>query len=143
MELTAKRDSILTEFDLAFLSSFEACDLEPGTFTHKAHIRLAWINLNQNSIDQAIDASRRQLKAFVKAVGAEEKYHETVTVAAVRIVYHFFLKDKGGGFEDFIEKHPRLLSNFKELYEGHYGFDLFGSQEAKENYVEPDKMAFD
>lgn len=129
--------------DAEFSSQFSDCSLPPSLFTHEAHIRLAWINIREHGIDRAIDKTREQIRKFVRHVGAEDKYHETITVAGVRVVYHFYLRDPDLEFGAFIEKHPRLVNSFSDLLNAHYVSNILSTERAKTEYVEPDKVPFD
>jgi hypothetical protein len=70
----------------------------------------------------------------VSHVGASTKYNETLTIAAVRTVYHFMLKSKSHNFQDFIVGNLRLTHNFKELLLQHYKTDIFTSETAKREF---------
>lgn len=126
------------EFELAF----QTCILEPGLFTHEAHLRLAWIHVRKYGVEQAIENINTQLLQFVDHVGARDKFNKTVTVAAIRAVNHFINKSKSESFADFIQEFPQLKYNFKELLAFHYGHDIFKSEKAKKEYVEPDLLPF-
>ncbi len=129
--------------DSEFKDQFIHCQLSPTLFTHEAHLRLAWININQSGIERAEEEIQIQLQNFVEFVGAKDKYNKTVTLAAIKAVYHFMLKSKADNFKDFIAEYPRLKTNFKDLLDCHYSFDIFNSNEAKINYLEPDLVPFD
>lgn len=135
-----------THFELddhAFERQLEDCTLPAEVFTHEAHLRLAWIHINTYGIEKAIENIRLQLVSYVDALGARDKYNETLTVAAIRVVYHFMLQSKSKNFQDFITEFPRLKYNFKELIHSHYGVDIFSSTRAKQKYLEPDLLPFD
>lgn len=135
-----------THWDLTnqeFETQFQDATLEPELFTHEAHLRLAWIQLRHSGQEKAIDQVCRQLITYVTALGARDKYHVTVTVAAVKAVQHFMNKSQADKFRDFIMEFPRLKHNFKELLSMHYSEDIFSSQDAKSGYLEPDLMPFD
>ena len=101
------------------------------------------MHLNQYEIDAAIYNITSQLKNYTRSLGAEDKYNETITVAAVKAVYHFMLKSKTKSFSQFIKEFPRLKTNFKDLLAQHYGFDVFNSEEAKSSFITPDLLPFD
>ena len=129
--------------DLEFERAFSNCTIDPGIFSHEAHLRLAWIHINKYGVESAVENIRQQLQKFVKSVDAENKYHETVTVASIRAVNHFFQKSKTESFSDFISENKQLLDNFKNLLLTHYKTDIFKSLVAKETYLEPEKIPFD
>jgi hypothetical protein len=136
---------MLTHFDLTdteFELAFQASTLEPNLFTHEAHLRLAWIHVKKYGVGRAIENINAQLLQFVDHVGARDKFNKTVTVAAIRAVNHFVNKSKSESFADFIQEFPRLKYNFKELLAFHYGHDIFKSEKAKIEYIEPDLLPF-
>ena len=129
--------------DSDFEKKFISCKLNPSDFTHEAHLRLAWININEYGIIQAEKNIQSGLKNFVEFVGAKDKYNMTLTLAAIKAVYHFMLKSKSDNFKDYITEFPCLKYNFKELMDCHYGFDIYNSEKAKTEFLEPDLIPFD
>ena len=129
--------------DLDFEQQFRNCKLDPSDFTHEAHLRLAWINIEMYGIDTAITNIQDQLERFVASVGAKDKYNKTLTIAAIKTVYHFKLKSKATSFKDFIAEFPRLNYAFKDLIASHYSIDIYNSPLAKMEYIAPDLMAYD
>ena len=129
--------------DTEFLRQFESTILDPVLFNHEAHLRLAWLNIKRFGIETALIATCDQLLAYVTKLGAKDKFNTTLTIAAIKAVYHFMLKSKTDNFKDFIEEFPRLRDNFKDLMAAHYGFDIYQSEEAKKMYLAPDLLPFD
>jgi hypothetical protein len=129
--------------DDVFETQFEDCSLNPKLFSHEAHIRLAWIHIKKYGVDRAITNINSQLLNFVVSVRARDKYNKTVTVAAVKTVYHFMLKSNTDNFKSFILEFPRLNKNFKALLNSHYSMDLFNYEAAKKQYIEPDVLPYD
>jgi hypothetical protein len=129
--------------DIEFERQFSACSLDPAIFSHEAHIRLAWIHIKKYGIDRAIENVTAHLQNFVASLGATDKYNKTVTISAVRAVYHFVLKSRTNTFQSFISENPRLKNNFRELLAHHYSTDIFKSEKAKQEYLEPELLPFD
>jgi len=129
--------------DVDFLHQFINCEFNPTDFTHEAHLRLAWININQFGIQKAEANIQSQLQNFVEYVGAIDKYNKTLTIAATKAVYHFMQKSKSDNFQAFIEESPRLNTDFKALMGSHYSFDIYNSDKAKCEYLQPDLLPFD
>ncbi|MCK0180484.1 hypothetical protein MWU50_14380 [Flavobacteriaceae bacterium S0862] len=128
--------------DEEFESQFSNCTLDSSIFNHEAHIRLAWIHINRYGIEQALINVDNQLYSYIYSLGAEDKYNKTVTIAAVKAVYHFMQKSNSNNFKDFILEHPRLKTNFKELLDKHYSIDIFNSDIAKSSFLEPNLLPF-
>lgn len=129
--------------DSQFEQQFSECTLDPALFTHEAHLRLAWIHVHQYGIGKAIENITSQLKNFTAHLGAANKYNHTVTIAAIRAVYHFKLRSVTTSFNDFISENSRLKTSFKELLFSHYSSDIFKSEQAKKEYLEPELLPFD
>ncbi|MEQ9261752.1 MAG: hypothetical protein RLP14_01190 [Owenweeksia sp.] len=129
--------------DSEFEQQFINCELNPEIFTHEAHLRLAWINIERYGMEEAETKIQKQLQKFVGFVGAKDKYNTTLTIAAIKAVYHFMLKSDSNSFEEFIAEFPRLKYKFKELMSCHYGVDIYNSEKAKAKYLEPDLLPFD
>jgi hypothetical protein len=135
-----------THYDLSdqeFEEQFASCQLNAAIFSHEAHLRLAWIHVSKYGIDNAIENICSQLKAFTQFLGASDKYNETVTIAAIKAVYHFMLKSNTDSFQHFISENPRLKTNFKDLLSQHYSIDIFNSELAKSSFLEPELLPFD
>ena len=113
-----------TEFEL----QFQSLTMDPSLFTHEAHLRLAWIHIKRYGIDKSIDNITKQIKTFASYHGDNDKYNETVTVAAIQAVYHFILKSTTDDFHSFITNYPQLKSHFKRLIDSHYSLDIFKSE---------------
>jgi hypothetical protein len=129
--------------DLAFEKKFKNGTLNPEIFSHEAHLRLAWIHITKYGEEAAIQNICTQLAAFVKFVGAEDKYNQTLTIASIKAVRHFIKKSSSDTFQDFISEFPRLKYNFKDLMNLHYKVDIFDSDKAKNEFLEPDLIPFD
>ena len=134
-----------SHFDLGdelFAEQFKSCTLNPVIFSHEAHLRLAWIHIKKYGVETAIETVCTQLVAFVDSLGARDKYNKTLTIAAIRAVNHFMNKSKANTFQDFIHQFPRLTYNFKDLLACHYQVDIYTSDRAKREYLEPDLLPF-
>lgn len=132
-------------FDLSddvFEQKFRDGAFDPALFSHEAHLRLAWIHIHKYGEAKAIEHIGVQLPAFVERVGATGKYNLTLTVAAIKAVNHFYNRSAADNFYDFINEFPRLKYNFKELMQYHYSTDIFKSEKAKQQYMEPELLPF-
>ena len=110
--------------DSAFKKQFADCELNPALFSHEAHLRLAWIMVRENGIQDAIEIITNQIQNYVASLNAEDKFNKTLTIAATKAVNHFINKSNAETFSDFMLEFPRLKNNFKELMAAHYSFCL-------------------
>ena len=127
----------------AFEKQFREGVLPPALFTHEAHLRLAWLYITQYGVETATQKICTEIKQFTVRHGALDKFNQTVTVAAVKAVYHFILKSKTKSFREFITAFPRLKYHFKDLMAAHYSFDIYNNPKAKQHFLPPDIEPFD
>jgi len=129
--------------DEAFILKFADCSLDPKLFSHEAHLRLAWIYIKNDGVEAAIEKISSQIKKFAEHHGAYNKYNLTVTVAAIRTVYHYYINSDCKTFIAFIRAYPQLKYTFKELLDSHYSMDIFSSEQARKKFIYPDLIPFD
>ena len=128
--------------DLKFEMQFANCSMDPNLFSHEAHIRLAWIHIHKYGVEKACDNVCVQIQKFDRVFDEGIKFNHTVTVACVRAVNHFIQKNKIEKFDHFISTYPQLETNLRGILDCHYGFDIYNNKMAKEEYLEPDLLAF-
>lgn len=89
--------------DRDFRSAFEACAIPPSDFTHKAHVRLAYVYLVESGVELAVQRMRDGLLRFIEHHDIPpDKFHETMTRAWVLAVRHFMSRSSSTSFADFI-----------------------------------------
>ena len=127
--------------DERFRIAFEAFEISPEAFNHRAHLRLAYIYLCDKSPSDAERAMKRSLLAFLNHVGAgEAKFHETMTSAWIDAVNHFMQASRpASAFDEFIDASPELLDS--KIMLTHYSADLLFSDAARRRVVDPDISA--
>lgn len=128
--------------DSEFSIQFQNCSLDPTLFDHEAHLRLVWIQIEKNGFQKALINVQNQILKYVKHLGAEDKYHKTLTITAIELVNYFMKKKSAKTFNEFILEFPALKNSFKELIEHHYSYDIFKSLKARKEYLEPDLLPF-
>lgn len=128
--------------DEEFACQFTDKTLSPEILTHEAHLRLAWIMIHNRGLNLGSEIICQQILAFVKPLGAEEKFNKTLTVASMKMVHHFMQKAEAANFLDFIQAFPTLKYDFKQLVSQHYSFDILKDDRTRKEYVEPDLMGF-
>ena len=127
--------------DGELLTAFEACSMSTEQFTHREHVRVAWMYASCHSLPEAINRMRSGIKAFNKATNTPEAldrgYHETITVAFMKLV--FGANAESGSHEssdDFCSDHSELLDRF--VLRRYYSRERILTWEAKSKFVEPD-----
>ena len=124
--------------DQAFRQAFEACGVAADDFDHRAHVRLAYIYLCEQTPDEAFISMKHSLLGFLRHLGiGQSKYHETITRAWTMAVAHFMaLSPACRSAADFIDHNPVLLDT--KIMLSHYSAEVLFSPTARAEFVEPD-----
>ncbi len=156
---TAKTEATALS-DEEFLRHFEACTLPYVHWTHRAHLRVAYLYVTRFGLEGAIPKVTAGIRAYNKSQGIEDTptsgYHETMTVAWLHLVAAMLaeygptgavLPDSppllGPGAPpslEFLEAQQQLRE--KKLLRLYYSRARFGSPEAKYSFVPPDLTPF-
>jgi hypothetical protein len=99
--------------DADIVSAFENGTLDPARFNHRLHLSLAWTYLQRDGFPEGALHFRRHLKAYVAAVGAQDKYHETITWAYLTLLNEemSLRSAPGESFDSMIARRPDLLDH--------------------------------
>jgi hypothetical protein len=129
---------LLSEEDREFKRLVESCEFPAADFDHRAHIRLAYVYLAENSTDESVHLMRDALTALLRRAGVDpsQKYHETLTEAWILAVNHFMKNtDDSQSADDFIEKNTVMLDS--KIMMTHYSAEVLFSDAARKAFVEP------
>jgi hypothetical protein len=128
----------LNSSDREFRVAFETGAFAPADFSHRAHVRLAYVYLADTDLDLALERMRAALIAFLSHHGIPAtKYHETLTRAWILAVHHFMHRSPdAASADDFIARNPLLLDS--KIMLTHYSAGLLFSDAARAAFVEPD-----
>ena len=127
--------------DQAFLARFDRAEIQKSEWDHRAHLRVAYVQLARASFAEAVQRMREGIPRLNRAQGVPNTdssgYHETLTVLWAGLV-----AERMGGesrdFEAFIAEHPELLR--KELALEHYSRETLLSVRARREFVPPDRL---
>lgn len=127
--------------DAELLEAFETCTLPFEEWTHRAHLRVAYLYASRFPATEALDRMRTSIKAYNKATDTPEElergYHETITVAFMRLVRQA-IREQGplGSSREFYRVCGRALN--KGVLLNYYSKGRLISLEAKQSFVEAD-----
>jgi len=124
--------------DEAFRRAFEAFEVPASEFDHRAHVRLAYVYLCEQTTEQAHESMKTALLSFLRHLGVDtSKYHETITRAWVMAVRHFMeISSPCLSADEFMQRNPLLLDSKVMLR--HYSAEVLFSPAARREFVEPD-----
>jgi hypothetical protein len=130
--------SPLAAADAAFLTDFETLRLPADAFSHRQHVRLAWVLLRTDPA-AALGRVERGIRRFAGHHGAPAKYHATITEAWMRLVAGALASSPAAADEPFdawVHAAPELLDSGRlRLY---FNEVRLASAEARAGWVEPD-----
>ncbi|WP_051362344.1 hypothetical protein [Solimonas soli] len=115
--------------------------LPASAFGHAEHVRAAWQCLRDTA-----DAGEGQtrfctlLRAYVTHAGAEARYHETMTVALLRLIDLRRRALPQADWPAFAAAHPELFADARALLGAHYSPAQLDSGMARSRFVEPDRL---
>jgi hypothetical protein len=130
--------------DDEFLHQFEACSLPFSEWTHRAHIKAAFLYLRDHDFDAALAKLRRGIQAYNAANNVVESdtsgYNETTTFAMAQIIattmaaYGPIMPTPTA--DSFCDTHPQLLT--KHILRMFYSPERRMQLGAKSEFVPPD-----
>jgi hypothetical protein len=123
--------------DREFIAAFEACTLPASHFTHRNHVRLAWLVLREAPLLPALTRFAEGLKQYATSLGAAAKYHETITWAFLFVI-HERMRDESS-FEAFAEVNEDLFA-WQALMARYYRSETLASARARTTFVMPDVL---
>jgi hypothetical protein len=121
--------------DREFIAAFEACTLLPSEFTHRQHVRLAWLYLRDEPLLAALARFADGLKRYATSLGASAKYHETITWAFLFLIRERMQDETT--FDAFAAKNEDLFS-WQTLMSRYYTTETLQSERARASFVMPD-----
>ena len=127
----------LTEEELDFLRAFESCKLPADQWTHNAHVRFAWLCLEEAGLDVALQRIRNGILRYNEEVLDKlSEYHETVTVAFTTLV--FSRKQDAESWPDFAVRNQDLFARSPPALAVYYSKVRLKSPQARREFVAPD-----
>jgi N-formylglutamate deformylase len=127
--------------DDAFLHAFEHGALHDHGFGHRDHLRMAWLYVGRHGQDEALRRAETGLRQLAAQHGHPERYSATRTAVWVGLVAHHLQGARDAqelGFEDFLQRFPRLLDG--RLLDAHYSPGLLASPAGRADPAAPDRQ---
>jgi GNAT superfamily N-acetyltransferase len=126
--------------DAALWGAFRYSTLPEAEWTHRSHLRVAFLHLARWSLDEAHLRMRVGIIRLNATHGLEETaergYHETMTRVWLALVAHTRAADAHASSEAFLAAHPDLLD--KQLPLRFYSRQRLLALEARTVFVQPD-----
>ena len=121
--------------DREFVEALEACTLPSELFDHREHVRLAWLYLREQPLLEALPRFITSLKRYARSLGANGKYHETITYAFMFLIHERMRRDSADEFDAFAAMNQDLFGPILQQY---YRGETLASDFARSTFVMPD-----
>jgi hypothetical protein len=95
--------------DKEFLEQIEGCTLPKESFSHRNHVRLAWLYLNDRAGGHPDERIAATIKRYAASIGAATKYDHALTLRWMRLVEEAIAATPAESFETFMAARPDLL----------------------------------
>jgi hypothetical protein len=110
-----------------------------ATRPRSCHLSLAWAYLQRDGFPEGALNFRRHLKTYVANVGAEGKYHETLTWAYLVLLNEelSLRSPPGESFDALIQRRPDLLDHRNGAIARRYSKAQLDSPDARRVFILP------
>jgi hypothetical protein len=121
------------------IERFESADIDPDQFDHEAHVYVGWLYVREYELAEAIGKFDNGLRRLVSKLGAERKYHATLTWFFLLLIAD--RAEDGEPWQVFSQRNADLITGSKETLSRYYSDSCLFSERARERFVLPDKLA--
>jgi hypothetical protein len=130
--------NLITTADSDFSRQFDAGEVPPKDFNHRAHLRLAYIHLASHGPALAVRTFSNSLLNLLRRNDIDPaKFHETLTQSWLLAVWHFMQRaGDTASSEDFLRRSSALHD--PKVMLTHYSRELLFSDDARVRFVAPD-----
>lgn len=125
--------------DAAFVRALESLQLDPATFNHRQHLRLAWVYLGRLPLRAAAYRCAGRIREFAVHHGSPRKFHLTMTLAFMHLIEG--RRRQAPASEDFAQfcaRNPDLLGNARGLLGRYYSAARLNDPAARSEFMTPD-----
>ena len=104
--------------DDQFIAAFLDCSVPPAGFDHRGHLRAAWILLQRQPLEEAVDRCCDGIARLAAHLGVPGKYNRSLSEALLRLMA------AGGAarlsWDDFLAANGPLVEDARGLLARHY-----------------------
>ncbi|MFQ5634926.1 MAG: hypothetical protein ACE5G3_06310 [Gammaproteobacteria bacterium] len=119
------------------LRRFERGEIEPASFGHRDHVKVACEMLGQYDFVDACTRYTAAIRAMAESAGAPQKFNATITFAFMSLIAERKSRAGSADVDSFLASNPDLLD--KNLLRRWYSEERLVSQLAREQFLLPDK----
>ncbi|HVT35770.1 MAG TPA: hypothetical protein VHE37_09305 [Nevskiaceae bacterium] len=120
----------------ALIAGLETGSLPPAQFSHENHVRAARQLLLAEPLPQAAHRFAELLRNYVGGIGAQDKFHLTLTLAFMHLIHQRMRA--GDSWDGFRARHPELFRDAAALIARHYSRERIAA--GRSVFIEPDGL---
>ena len=121
------------------IPDFESGNIDPEYFDHEAHVYVGCLYVQEYPLTEALGNFDAALRRLVVKVGADGKYHATLTWFFLLLIAERIQNPEP--WQVFKQRNPDLLEGSKKLLSRYYSQDVLFSDRARERFVLPNNVA--
>jgi hypothetical protein len=130
--------------DEELICAFEDLRLQPGSFHHIDHVRMAFLYLRRFPPLEALGRFSTALGRMAAASGQPGRYHETITWSFVLLIRERIeRRAQTTGFapnwDEFFAENPDLFCRKEPVLRNYYCVETLGSEIARKFFILPDR----
>lgn len=124
--------------EAAELERFESGNIDPKTFGHAGHVRVAYTLLTTSPFVEALQRFAISARALAVRAGRPEAYNETITVAFLSLISERIRRSPDNDYARFAAANADLFD--KDLLDCFYSRDRLHSLDARTTFLLPDRL---
>lgn len=120
------------------IENFESGNIDAAHFNHEAHVYVGWLYVSTLPLPEAIEKFDAALRRLVIKLGADAKYHATLTWFFLLLIGERLERDESWG--EFRQRNADIFDSKSLLARNYSGERLF-SEKARQRFLLPDRPA--
>jgi hypothetical protein len=118
------------------LERFVRGEIDPATFPHREHVRIAFEMLKRHDFPETVLRYSRTLRAMAEKAGRPQAFHQTITIAFLSLIAERMEAAHAVDFAAFARDNPDLLE--KSVLARWYSAERLASEAARRTFLLPD-----
>jgi hypothetical protein len=123
------------------IEALETANVDAQAFDHESHVYAAWLYLEQWPLGEATRRFCDAIRRLTIKLGAETKYHETITCFFMQLINERRLVSTQSDWLQFRASNADLVGNAGKTLRRYYSQTLLRSDLARQHYLLPDKLS--
>ena len=126
--------------DDQFLAAFLDSSMPPAGFDHLGHVRAAWLLLQRQPLEQAVETTCDAIDRLAAHLGVPGKYNRTLSEALVRLMAYGGGASSALAWQGFLAANTELMRDARGVLARHYSDEKLYCPEARGRFVPPDRL---